>query len=379
MTTYSFSSFWYSTDPVTGLVSDFGRSKVAVVARDDLAGFSYSQSPADPWSPWEVSGFSSGVYAWQLDGSIRAAPETIRATQFAFGDGSVRFISDALELNDADSGRTYIIQLGGTRLPFLDGTSNTIAFTESLDGVNRFLGTDVEWRSPIYYGPAAPDALLDFGGLPGFGGAVQDDRVIVDGLSNTVFLGEGNDRAWGNGGDDALWGGTGRDRLFGGTGRDTLNGQAGNDRLVGGAGSDMILGGAGNDRLSGNGGDDDLFAEDGADVLNGDAGSDILDGGNGDDRLTGGGGVDAFVFNAGTGNDIITDFDLAAGEVLRLSAGLLGTAATPEDVVTRFAQASGDLPARIELRFATGDSVVLESVEFNPANLDLLAASIAIF
>jgi Ca2+-binding RTX toxin-like protein len=44
-------------------------------------------------------------------------------------------------------------------------------------------------------------------------------------------------------------------------------------------------------------------------VLNGAAGNDTIDGGGGNDTMTGGTGNDMFVFHAGFGNDVITDFD----------------------------------------------------------------------
>jgi serralysin len=62
----------------------------------------------------------------------------------------------------------------------------------------------------------------------------------------------------------------------------------------------VVEGTAGNDLLPGLGGDDNI---------NGGKGKDILVGGAGNDLLTGGQGLpDLFVFNAGFGKDIITDF-----------------------------------------------------------------------
>ncbi len=51
----------------------------------------------------------------------------------------------------------------------------------------------------------------------------------------------------------------------------------------------------------------------GADILNGAGGADMLDGWTGDDILTGGAGADTFFFaeQAGMGDDVITDFNLA--------------------------------------------------------------------
>ncbi|NQU39644.1 MAG: hypothetical protein HQ523_06805 [Lentisphaerae bacterium] len=58
----------------------------------------------------------------------------------------------------------------------------------------------------------------------------------------------------------------------------------------------------------------------GADALNGGALDDVLSGGPGDDSLTGGPGADRFVFGGvDTGNDVITDYDIAV-DVIDLSA-----------------------------------------------------------
>ena len=74
-------------------------------------------------------------------------------------------------------------------------------------------------------------------------------------------------------------------------GHDTLIGTADDNVLNGGAGHDTLLGLAGNDTLTGG------------------TGNDTLTGGTGNDTLTGGTGNDTFVFRAGFGHDVITDFN----------------------------------------------------------------------
>ena len=79
----------------------------------------------------------------------------------------------------------------------------------------------------------------------------------------------------------------------------------GDDRVAGGNGNDTLLGGRGDDRLDGgNGGD-------------------IIDGGPGNDRLTGGSGPDTFVFHAGFGRDVVTDF--AHNDAVSFDQGLFGS------------------------------------------------------
>ena len=71
------------------------------------------------------------------------------------------------------------------------------------------------------------------------------------------------------------------------------------NELTGGDKKDVILGLGGNDKLNGMGGND---------TLSGSVGNDHLVGGLGKDVLTGGLAADIFVFVAGDGSDMISDF-----------------------------------------------------------------------
>jgi Ca2+-binding RTX toxin-like protein len=135
----------------------------------------------------------------------------------------------------------------------------------------------------------------------------------VDGVSDTIFGKDGNDRLRGFGCEDLLDGGAGNDRLLGGTDKDTLRGRIGNDTLVGGAASDVLNGGLGSDRLEGGEGDDILKGRRGLDLLIGGTGNDVMSGGRRNDRLRGGSGDDTVdggqgddVVKGGSGNDILT-------------------------------------------------------------------------
>src|SRR3546814_7235430 len=77
--------------------------------------------------------------------------------------------------------------------------------------------------------------------------------------------------------------------------------------------------------------------------LYGRAGNDTLTGGLGNDTLSGDGGNDTFVFNAGDGQDVITEWGDSGGgdsgtDVLELGAGIL-----PADVTVAQANGGGDL------------------------------------
>ncbi|MEH1839380.1 MAG: Ig-like domain-containing protein [Nostoc sp.] len=93
------------------------------------------------------------------------------------------------------------------------------------------------------------------------------------------------------------------------------------DRLYGGNGNDVLHGTPGNDYLNGSNGKDQLYGGSGKDTLNGGNGNDLLCGGLGSDILTGGNGKDKFVFAAGKGSDIITDF-CKCNDLIGLSDGL---------------------------------------------------------
>lgn len=71
--------------------------------------------------------------------------------------------------------------------------------------------------------------------------------------------------------------------------------------------------------IRGEGGNDAITGSSANDAISGGDGHDTLSGGSGNDTLSGGTGTDTFIFDAGWGDDVVTDFD-AAGEMLDLSA-----------------------------------------------------------
>ena len=148
----------------------------------------------------------------------------------------------------------------------------------------------------------------------------------------------------GTSGADVLRGTSGADRIYGLAGNDELDGRAGADQLIGGLGDDVYYvdnvgdetveaSGEGYDtthawvdwtlapdveRLflrsaasldgTGNALANEIHGNSGSNTLIGGGGDDVLVGHGGADRLTGGSGSDVFVYEAGDGADVITDF-----------------------------------------------------------------------
>lgn len=121
-----------------------------------------------------------------------------------------------------------------------------------------------------------------------------------------------------------------RDVLDGNTGKNTIDGRGGADRMFGRGRDDVLIGGGGNDRL---------------------------EGGKGNDRLTGGANQDTFVFKAGHGHDVITDYG-DGNDRLKLDDSLWGNANLSTAKILNFASVvNGDTV----FDFGGGDTMTLEN------------------
>jgi len=129
------------------------------------------------------------------------------------------------------------------------------------------------------------------------------------------------------------------DIVYGSAQADVMDVFGGNDLVYGGDGNDAIHGSAGND------------------TLNGDAGDDTLTGGVGNDALSGGDGNDRYEFQAGDGQDQISDAS-GTGDVLAFGPGIVSSAAyVTSDPVSA---ASGTY----QITFAgSNDSVTLTGID----------------
>lgn len=180
-------------------------------------------------------------------------------------------------------------------------------------------------------------------------GTMGDDQLLqslnplspyfryIDG-NNTFYGGKGNDRIEGGRNNDELYGDEDNDQLFGGGGIDKLYGGDGNDTLDGGSNNDELYGNKDNDTLTGGEGSDKLYGGDNNDILIGVLPApESANPGLGEiDTLTGGSGSDTFVlgdaknvfYDDGNPNvqglgglgeyALITDFNLAEGDLIQL-------------------------------------------------------------
>ena len=130
--------------------------------------------------------------------------------------------------------------------------------------------------------------------------------------------------------------------------------------------SQFLVPTAGDDILPGDGHDNVIHGEGGSDELFGLDGNDVLNGGAGDDILYGAGGDDTYIFEIGTGSDLIVDEEFAypfSFDMLRFGEGI-----TPDDLVfTRDfndpripGEQSFEVKDNLRIEYApTGDNVVI--------------------
>jgi hypothetical protein len=113
----------------------------------------------------------------------------------------------------------------------------------------------------------------------------------------------------------------GADTIVGTPLADELHAKGGDDSVRGMDGDDKLFGNEGNDSLGGSPGEDELHGGRGSDQLNGGMGDDTLSGDRDDDTLTGGLGADRFLFDADSGDDVITDFNPLDGDQIQFPQG----------------------------------------------------------
>ncbi len=175
---------------------------------------------------------------------------------------------------------------------------------------------EVDAESPVLL--RKPELVPNAGGNDDLRGGDGDDTMYGNGGDDTLHGGQGNDDLSGDQGDDRINAGTGNDTLQGGAGEDRLRGEAGDDAISGGSGRDFIDGGSGGDRIDGGEGADKIVGGTGADTISGGAGNDHLWGG----QWRADNAADTFVVQAGTGRDMIHDFEVGVDRIDLSAYGL---------------------------------------------------------
>lgn len=161
-----------------------------------------------------------------------------------------------------------------------DNASSTVRVT------NHFLGGDYA----IDYVQPASGSMLDTATINALaGGGSGDPGTPTE---------PGNDSDY----TTTVEGTAAGEQLLGTNGRDLIHGLGGDDTIFGFGGDDKFVGGDGDDYLSGGNGS---FSGSGNDILIGSAGADTLVGEDGDDLILGGAGDDNYIWQAGSGIDVI--------------------------------------------------------------------------
>ena len=233
---------------------------------------------------------SDGTFGDNTDevGDLKSLSDDVIAVGIDVGNNA------NLNLIDSDATATYI-----------DDANDLQAVLDGANPLNQLAavgGDDIqgdEGRDLIFGDALNTDALASAQGLNTNAGSGWD---VFERLEN----GEGNDAGWTRADTLAYIKANGEELAAESVNSEGQGRQGGDDTIHGGSGNDTIFGQEGDDRITG---------------------------GEGDDTLYGGSGADDFIFEAITdGVDTIKDFDIAEGDVLDVSALLIGYDALQDSI-----------------------------------------------
>ncbi|WP_340117783.1 Ig-like domain-containing protein [Pelagibius sp. 7325] len=295
--------WWWAIDNI--LVQ--GQSDGGATSGNPYAGISDSTT----WNFTTEGPDSGGEQPGEDDGLLL---EGTRGNDFLLGYGGDDTLlgdrgDDTLDGGDGDDsldgGRDDDVILGGEGFDTISGDrgEDSVLAGEGDDWVDG--GRDDD----LLFGSDGDDTLIGDRGDDSLDGGDGDDVIDAGRGDDYVAGGDGDDLILADRGDDEVDGGDGDDTIDGGRDDDYLDGGNDDDLLLGDRGDDTLVGDGGDDTLDGGYDDDSLDGGAGDDLLLGGRDDDTLAGGEGDDTLTGGHGDDLFVFDAGTGFDVVTDFE----------------------------------------------------------------------
>ncbi len=184
----------------------------------------------------------------------------------------------------------------------------------------------------LLYGGLGSDTVTDTGGSNTIDAGAGNDTVTLTGSNpydnNTVYGGDGDDVITSGATTDTIYGGAGSDTIDAGESGNTVDGEAGNDMIaVHYASHSTLKGGSGDDLLSVR--QTTSYEAWYSDYYNS---SNIFEGGTGNDVMQGSAGTDTYVFNRGSGQDVIRDNPLGISpgahpygtpsDIVRFGAGI---------------------------------------------------------
>ena len=216
---------------------------------------------------------------------------------------SVEFKADQL------SNAQVVLAAGVTTLAFSARVS--IPDGSFLDGSNQLYSRLVDFSATLASPAIGSEDVLLQGDVPA-GATSGADVVFASASGGDIALGEGRDTLIVDQKAQRAIVDLSSGLMITSSPNDPLHGQIRNI-----SGVEVVVGSSGDDVLSGN-----AFATSsvtlrggvGQDRLIGGGGGDVLEGGTGSDELTGGRGADTFVLAAGSGHDVITDFNESDGD-----------------------------------------------------------------
>ena len=255
-----------------------------------------------------------------------AEGDTINGFEHVIGSQYNDTLAGGASSETLEGGNGNDLFMGSAGADDLNGGNgiDTVDYSASTEAVNVNLATNTNHGGfaegdTLYYieavtGSAYNDTLTGGGAVMLSGGAGDDMVVRAAGVGASLSGGEGQDTL-----DYSAFSSRVSLNLSIGTAYVYYSNTSNQYYLDTISSFEGVIGTSGNDTITGSTGDDVINARAGNDILNGGAGNDTLIGGVGYDTLTGGAGQDVFAFmGTNPGNDVITDFNAAEGDVLAI-------------------------------------------------------------